>query len=324
MIIGIDTSCYTTSIAVVDEKGSLLAENRRILEVAAGERGLAQNAALFQHIREGREVLCSCLEKLDRKDIKAVCVSQSPRPSENSYMPVFLAGVNDAKLLAAAYGVPVFYTSHQEGHLMAGVKTAEMPQADSFLAVHLSGGTTELLLVRTAETGFEVELLGGSSDLHAGQLVDRTGVLLGLRFPCGPELDKLAESYAGEKHILKSSVRGYEFSLSGGEAEVNRRVQDGSVEQGALAQGVFALLANSLAKVINKAADDYNVKSVLLVGGVSGSRYLKKQLQKKLSRSVKAYFAPPYYAKDNAYGVALLGLKQWQNLQFGKGGHELL
>ena len=193
MIIGIDTSCYTTSIAVVDEKGSLLAENRRILEVAAGERGLAQNAALFQHIREGREVLCSCLEKFDRKDIKAVCVSQSPRPSENSYMPVFLAGVNDAKLLAAAYGVPVFYTSHQEGHLMAGVRTAEMPQADSFLAVHLSGGTTELLLVRTAETGFEVELLGGSSDLHAGQLVDRTGVLLGLRFPCGPELDKLAE-----------------------------------------------------------------------------------------------------------------------------------
>lgn len=314
MIIGIDTSCYTTSIALVDESGNLLAENRRILQVAEGERGLKQSAALFQHIREGKDVFAACLRQAEPEQVKAVCVSSRPRPAEDSYMPVFLAGEQVAAVLGAAYDVPVFRTSHQEGHMMAGVKTSAMPECERFLAVHLSGGTSELLLAEENPTGFDIRLLGGTADLHAGQLVDRAGVAMGLQFPCGMELDKLACAYQGAKHTLKSSVRGYEFSLSGGEAEVMRRLSAGDVEHGALAQGVFSLLANSLAKVIEKAVEAENVGNVLLVGGVNGSEYLKGQLQKKLNRKARLWFAPPYYAKDNAYGVALLGLRQYQKL----------
>lgn len=311
MIVGIDTSCYTTSIAVVDELGNLIFEGRRILEVTKGNRGLSQSSALFQHIREGRNVFTDLLKQIDINNLDAVCVSNSPRPLKDSYMPVFLAGVNTAEILGAACKVPVFYTSHQEGHLAAGLKTSMMPECGSFLAVHLSGGTTELLSVKRLVGGFEIEILGGSEDLHAGQLVDRTGVALGLKFPCGLELDKLAMEYEGEKHVLKSSVRGYGFSLSGGEAEVMRQVKRGYVDNGALAQGVFSLLGNSLAKIVLKAAAEKEINNVLFVGGVSGSRYLQKHLQKKLSNKIHLYFTPPYYAKDNAYGVALLGLERY-------------
>ncbi|MGI5824492.1 MAG: O-sialoglycoprotein endopeptidase [Bacillota bacterium] len=318
MIIGIDTSCYTTSIAVVDMQENLIIENRRILEVAEGERGLAQSTALFQHIKYGKDIFTECLQKINKNSVRAVCVSSRPRSLEDSYMPVFLSGVSTAEVLAAAYKVPVFYTSHQEGHLMAGIKTSGMPDKQRFLAVHLSGGTSELLLVQAEKDSFAVRLLGGSNDLHAGQLVDRTGVALGMKFPCGPELDKIACEYTGSKHILKSTVKGYDFSLSGGEAEVMRQIAKGNTDQGALAQGVFSLLGNSLAKIILKAAEQENVDTVLLAGGVSGSGYLKKHLLKKLNCQVKVYFAQPYYAKDNAYGVALLGLRQYQNLQIGR------
>lgn len=312
MIIGIDTSCYTTSVAAVDMEGALIEEERRILSVPAGSRGLSQSAALFQHVREGREVLSRCLRKLPLSHLRGVCVSNCPRPLPESYMPVFLAGVNAAELLSAALDVPLFDTSHQEGHLMAGQKTAKMPPRERFLAVHLSGGTTELLLAETKETGFSVKILGGSNDLHAGQLVDRVGVALGLPFPCGQQLDRLACQYEGSCHPFKKAVQGCEFSLSGAEAEAMRQISKGTVSAGALAKGIFALLADSLAKVILTAAAEEQVNTVLLVGGVSGSHCLARQLQKQLENDMGLYFAPPRYARDNAYGVALLGLRQYE------------
>lgn len=313
MIIGIDTSCYTTSIAAVDRDGTLMGEERRILSVSAGNRGLSQSAALFQHVREGKDVFARCLRGLSLSNVRGICVSGSPRPLPGSYMPVFLAGVNAAELLSAALNVPLFYTSHQEGHLMAGQKTAKMPPRERFLAVHLSGGTTELLLAETTEAGFSVKILGGSNDLHAGQLVDRVGVALGLPFPCGQQLDRLACQYEGSCHPFKKAVQGCEFSLSGAEAEAMRQIDKGTVDAGALAQGVFALLADSLAKVILAAAEKEQVRTVLLVGGVSGSRYLAGRLREQLdSCCVRSYFAPPQYARDNAYGVALLGLRQYE------------
>jgi len=317
MIIGIDTSCYTTSIAVVDAKGQLMLENRRILEVAMGSRGLSQSAALFQHIREGREVFSAALAELQSRGdkVEAVCVSVRPRPQEDSYMPVFLAGLSTAETLAATLGVPLYQTSHQEGHIMAGLGAAKCAVDGKFLAVQLSGGTSELLLVEPNDVGFGIDIIGATEDLHAGQLLDRTGVLLGLKFPCGPEMDALALKFAaegGEVPKLKSSVHGYDFSFSGAEAELKRRITAGDFTKEAAAAAVFDLLARTLAKVGEKAAAEHGCKQLLLVGGVGGSQYLKAALSKRL-RNVQVHFVPPMYAKDNAYGVALLGLKQAKN-----------
>ena len=116
-------------------------------------------------------------------EIAAVCVSRQPRDDDNSYMPVFLVGDAHGRALAAMLGVPCFASTHQRGHIAAARVDSGIRDGD-LLAVHLSGGTTELLSLKSDD----LQLLGGTLDLHAGQVVDRTGVSLGLPFPAGPHL----------------------------------------------------------------------------------------------------------------------------------------
>ncbi len=320
MWIGIDTSCYTTSFAAVGNDGSILAEERRLLQVKMGSRGLAQSAALFQHIREGKDIFTKGLQSALAlcQPVRAVCVSSKPRPEDGSYMPVFLAGVQAAEIMGACFGVPVYHTSHQEGHVMAGIKASAMPDIPRFLAVHLSGGTSELLLVEKQPGGFAINRLGGTIDLHAGQLVDRIGVAMGEQFPCGPALDRMALVCREQAEPVKSSVKGYDFSLSGAETELLRRLealrQNGApaINKDAMAQAAFRVIATSLEKVVRRAVAETKADTLLLVGGVAGSQYLKLRLQHRLHKCCRLYFTPPNYSKDNAYGVALLGLEKFK------------
>ena len=190
MILGIDTSNYTTSAAVLD--GEALTQQKQLLEVRPGERGLRQSDALFQHTRN----LPLLFDKLPPMDeVTAVGVSTRPRNVEGSYMPCFLAGISAATAAAKAAGCPLYTTSHQVGHILAalyGAGALEMIRA-SFVAFHVSGGTTEALLVEPhKEELISARCVAASSDLKAGQLIDRTGVRLGLQFPCGPALEQLA------------------------------------------------------------------------------------------------------------------------------------
>ena len=190
MILGIDTSNYTTSAAVLD--GEALTQQKQLLEVRPGERGLRQSDALFQHTRN----LPLLFDKLPPMDeVTAVGVSTRPRNVEGSYMPCFLAGISAATAAAKAAGCPLYTTSHQVGHILAalyGAGALEMIRAP-FVAFHVSGGTTEALLVEPhKEELISARCVAASSDLKAGQLIDRTGVRLGLQFPCGPALEQLA------------------------------------------------------------------------------------------------------------------------------------
>ena len=187
MILGIDTSNYTTSLAIVSDKGEILADERRALRVKAGEKGLRQSEALFQHL-ENLPALSGKLFEVYRQQIKAIAVSNKPRPAPGSYMPVFLAGLRFAQVISQALGVPLYCFSHQEGHIRACLHNKDSVNYGRFLAWHLSGGTSELLLVENGQ----IEIVGGSKDISFGQLLDRIGVVLGLGFPCGAELDDTA------------------------------------------------------------------------------------------------------------------------------------
>ena len=184
--LGFDTSCYTTSAAAVNEHGEVVAASRMLLPVKQGERGLRQSEAVFAHVRQMPLVMDGLKEQLNAKqaEIVAVCASASPRDEEESYMPVFMVGLGHARVLADTLGVPLYQTSHQQGHVAAGLIGHKQPE-DAFVALHLSGGTTELL---ACENG-RLTLLGGCADLHAGQVVDRIGVAMGLPFPAGPHLE---------------------------------------------------------------------------------------------------------------------------------------
>ncbi len=186
MILGIDTSCYTTSIAALCQDGRPLADKRRLLEVPYGKRGLAQSESFFQHIHQLPVLLADIGLDHDLRTVKAIGVSARPRPVNGSYMPVFMAGQKLAESLSAVLSCPCFAFSHQEGHMMAGIQSspggANLQQKE-FLLCHFSGGTSEILTVHHGQEGYKLNIIAAGNDLHAGQFVDRIGVALGLQFP---------------------------------------------------------------------------------------------------------------------------------------------
>lgn len=299
-VLGLDTSNYTTSAAVFDGREGY--GERQLLQVRPGELGLRQSDALFQHVK-GLPGLIRRLAQAGRLGgLAAVGASTTPRRVEGSYMPCFLAGSSQGQVLADTLGVPFYAHSHQEGHLAAAAWSAgRLELLDGpFLAWHLSGGTTELLLVRPEGTHWKCEILGGSSDISAGQLIDRTGVMLGLQFPAGRALDELyPQADACVEYRVK--LNGMTFSLSGMENKMKALAQAGE-RPANIARAALDLIINVVLRATQEAQKQYPGLSVLCSGGVAANR----QLRAALETACGACFAQPQYATDNAMGAALL------------------
>ena len=301
--LGIDTSCYTTSVAVIGEDGSLLSEARQILSVKPGRCGLQQSEMVFQHTRNLPLLMEKALQS-DDIEICGVGVSCCPRPIADSYMPAFLAGVSAAKSIAAVSKIPLYTISHQENHMEAGMWSAGGPKAERFLMLHASGGTTDMLLAQKKADGcYLLEQIGGSMDLHAGQFIDRVGVALGLQFPTGPELEKLAET-ADYMTELPVSVRKLQVSLSGPATAALRKLQAGE-DKAALALGVEYALAETFARMLRNGAAAYDAADVLLVGGVASNKFIRAHVEEKLQkRNIRLWVPEARFSCDNASGCA--------------------
>lgn len=311
-VLGIDTSCYTTAVAIVDPQGKLLFEDRRLLRVPEGEYGLQQSMAVFQHIGNLPELLLRAFEIVPPRELQAVAASIKPRPVPGSYMPVFTVSAHQGRILSAALGVPFWPTTHQEGHLRAGLWSTGFTPQRPFIAVHLSGGTSEVLLAEPEKGRVKIKKVGGTTDLNAGQFIDRIGVLLGLPFPAGPHLEQLARGAgSGTEVTLPSAVRGYDFSFSGPASHAERLIQQGA-PPAAVARAVERCIANTLEKVLRPLMEETGYRDILFVGGVAANLFLRERLCRRLEhRAVggKLYFAEPQHSTDNAIGVALLGLE---------------
>lgn len=302
--LGIDTSCYRTSVALANPEG--FEQQRKLLLVSEGKRGLMQNEMVFQHAMN----LPALIEELlgMNKQIDCVSVSGRPRPVEGSYMPTFILGEGTARSLAAALHVPLSITTHQQGHLRAAM-VSELPGSDRFLAIHLSGGTTEVLL---ADKALNVELISGTSDLPAGQLVDRIGVALGCPFPAGPALEELAMG-VNPKALIPTSMVGHNCSFSGAEAQLTRMIEAGTIDKKEIAAELYSFIARTLAKLIASASAQAGVSQALLFGGVAASSILRDMLPERLDRlrcKIEMLWASPALSGDNAVGVAYIGLDQ--------------
>lgn len=302
--LALDTSCYTTSIAVVDETGAILADERQLLHVDQGQRGLRQSEALFQHHQNLPVLLERISGRFSSQLLSGIAVSKTPRPQPDSYMPVFSAGYQTARSVAAITGVPVFETTHQEGHLRAALFNSGLERTE-FLGLHLSGGTTEILKIKAKPGVFEIDLMGGTSDLHAGQMVDRIGVALGLSFPAGPSLEMMAKEGKPGKVRLPVAVQDLQVSFSGPVTAAERLLKAGAVPAD-LALAVQECLVLSLLKLLNKAIEVTNLREVLIFGGVASNAYLRDQLKTRLTKG-RVYFGQARLSSDNAVGVALLG-----------------
>lgn len=310
-VLGLDTSNYTTSAAMFDGEGGR--NQGRLLEVRPGELGLRQSDALFQHVKHLPEVVEALLGEEGLGTVQAVGASTRPRAVEGSYMPCFLAGASQGQVLSQVLGVPFYAFSHQQGHLAAAAWSADrLDLLDRpFLAWHLSGGTTELLRVEPEENGVAVraEILGGTSDISAGQLIDRTGVLLGLPFPAGKGVEKLSRQ-AQKREYYKVKVNGLTFSLSGMENKVRQMVQRGEepAEIAWFAQETVCRVVQACTKA---AMEVYPGLPVLCSGGVASNGRLKELLRQNCG----ALFAQPQFSTDNAMGTAIL---TWRALERGR------
>jgi len=299
--LGFDTSNYTTSVAWFgngQEKSQ-----RRILPVKPGERGLRQSNAVFSHMKALPELFELLMAELLEKKISAIGVSTRPRSVEGSYMPVFLAGEGFARVTAATLGVPLYRFSHQDGHLMAGIYSGSFYDLleGEFLSVHLSGGTTEILKCAYCGNGFSAEILGGTKDISAGQLIDRIGVQLGLQFPCGRELETLADK-TQECIKVPVSTDGCFMNLSGLENKFSAMITNR--EKSIIARSVFEAVAKSLANTVRAAVAQTDSKRVLIVGGVASNAIIRSYLEQNVEAEL--FFAKPEYATDNAVGIAAL------------------
>lgn len=314
--LGIDTSNYTTSLAVLDEEARLLADKRIILPVPANEKGLQQSQALFYHVKNLPRLVEEAFSDVSPQDLRVVGVSCKPRPLEESYMPVFTAGTALAESIAALLRIPLLKTTHQEGHIAAGLWSCQQLVKEKFLVFHLSGGTSELLTV-TRRPGkvlaYKIEVLGGTLDLHAGQLVDRVGVAMGLPFPCGSAFEKLAASaplsFPPEKVIIPSAVKGYCFSFSGAETRAKKYLQEGVAPE-LVARAVENCIAVTMEKVARRAFESEGLKELVLVGGVSSNKYIRQRLIQRLEHpavQAKLFFPQPEFCRDNAVGTGLIG-----------------
>lgn len=313
-VLGIDTSNYKTSVAVIDADGNIVCDHRQLLKVKQGERGLRQSDALFQHVKNLPELIKKCFEEVDPSRIMAVAYSDKPRPVEGSYMPVFLAGTGMAESISAALNVPCFSFSHQEGHIEAIRFGTPLTKENELLCYHLSGGTCELLKV----TGDEIEIIGGSKDISFGQVIDRVGVKLGMQFPAGEYMDASAlEAGHVTNHLKKIASDGLYFNLSGIETQANRAA-DKFIENGEdtspLIREVMDRLAKLLIEITEKASNETSITNVVFTGGVASSVYISSILKKHFEDSkINIEFGDQSLSQDNAVGIALLGgRKIWQ------------
>lgn len=300
MYLGIDTSNYTTSAAVYDE--AFIENSRRLLPVKEGQRGLRQSDAVFLHIKQMPSVFAPVAKYMDKA--KAVSVSAKPRAVDGSYMPVFTVGESYAEILAVSLGVPLYRFSHQDGHIMAGIYSSgawELLKKD-FISVHISGGTTEILLSEYTGHGFKNKIIGRTLDISAGQLIDRTGVALGMSFPCGRELDEL--SAKSRKPIkLPVSIKGADINFSGAETKCRDFFTKSEPED--ICMGVLLCVSKSLAEALNYCLKAYSADSVLCVGGVASNYFLRQYIKENVNADI--FFASRELSSDNAVGTAILG-----------------
>lgn len=330
--IGIDTSNYKTSIALIDSDDNIIYDDRRFLNVKEGERGLRQQDAFFQHVKRLPNMLKGLFDTMREMDIKPdlISVSDKPRNVDGSYMPCFTAGVSIGKTISSTLNIPIMYFSHQDGHIAAGKRFTELRNESDFISFHFSGGTTEALMSKGGAT----DIIGGTKDISFGQLLDRIGVAMGFGFPAGEEMDygairissgnliyspgdALENVYDQKtldliKDLPKTKVNSPYINLSGLETWFQRHIEvsnpSNQEDKDRVSLVLLLEIGNTILKMMEQLSKEYNIDKFLFVGGVSASSFLRSHIERKgKEMGYSVHFASPELASDNAVGIAFSG-----------------
>ena len=308
LTLGIDTSNYTTSCAVYDSEKNQIIQRKKLLPVKDGEKGLRQSDAVFHHTQQLYPLIADLFKEASG-EISLLGVSEKPRDAQGSYMPCFTVGINTAHSIAAVINKPVFGFSHQSGHIMAALYSAGRTDLISqrFIAFHISGGTTEALLVEPDdERIFKANIIGETKDLNCGQAVDRAGVMMGMHFPCGRELEALALK-SEKNYNPKICVVDGNCCLSGIE-NICQKMLSANEKKEDVAKFCLDFAGKTIEKMTESALAKAGELPVIYAGGVMSNSIIRSRLQAKFS----CFFAQPEFSCDNAAGTAILAYYRGQ------------
>lgn len=299
--LGIDTSNYTTSVCLFDSDSGKVISKRKLLPVREGEVGLRQSDAVFHHVQQLPAMFEEAFDGFT-EDIKAIGVSYAPRTAEGSYMPCFTVGTAAADILASVLKIPVYRFSHQQGHIAAALYSVGRMDllSKKHIAFHVSGGTTEALLVNGSEGFVTTEVVAKTLDLNAGQLIDRVGVMLGLHFPCGRELEQLALQ-CREPIKVKATLKDADCCLSGGQNLAEKLMKEGR-SSAYIARFTMEFISAAISGMSDRIRERYGDLPLVYAGGVMSDSIIRDELSAKQD----CVFALPEFSSDNAAGTAVL------------------
>ena len=299
--LGIDTSNYTTSVCLYDSGSGKVFSKRQLLPVKDGELGLRQSDAVFHHVQQLPRLFEEAFGSFFDQ-ITAIGVSYAPRTAKGSYMPCFTVGLMAADILASVLKAPVYRFSHQQGHIAAALYSVDRLDLlrQKHIAFHVSGGTTEALLVNGGDGFVSTDIVAQTLDLNAGQLIDRIGVMLGLRFPCGKELEELAMQ-CSETIRVKATLKDCDCCLSGGQNIAEKYQKEGK-SPAFIARFAMEFVAAAIDGMSERIRASYGDLPFVYAGGVMSDQIIRE----KLTAHHDCVFALPEFSCDNAAGTAVL------------------
>ncbi|EFE54449.1 MULTISPECIES: tRNA (adenosine(37)-N6)-threonylcarbamoyltransferase complex transferase subunit TsaD [Providencia] len=308
-VLGIETSCDETGIAIYDDERGLLANQLYSqIKVHADYGGVVPELASRDHIRKTVPLIQAALKEanLTSEDIDAVAYTAGP-----GLVGALMVGATVGRSLAFAWNVPAVAVHHMEGHLLAPMLEEKSPEFP-FVALLVSGGHTQLISV----TGIgEYELLGESIDDAAGEAFDKTAKLLGLDYPGGPVLSRMAEQGTAGRFVFPRPMTdrpGLDFSFSGLKtfaANTIRENADDDQTRADIARAFEDAVVDTLAIKCKRALEQTGFKRLVMAGGVSANRALRAKMEDVLKqRGGEVFYARPEFCTDNGAMIALAGL----------------
>jgi N6-L-threonylcarbamoyladenine synthase len=308
MYLGIDTSNYTSSIAVVDSHGNIVYREEILLDVRNNNCGLRQSDAYYKHTFNLPMMIESMSDRIELSEIASIGISVKPRPYISSYMPVFMAAYNTASVISSLQGNDLRYYTHQDGHFFASIMDSNI---ESFrgcnnLCIHLSGGTTEFIKYRIDDNKISSEILLSSLDISFGQLIDRIGVASKLSFPCGKEMDRISsECREDVKTFFRPTIRNKGINISGLENKFKKMIEDGN-DVSFVYKSIFHNISEALVYLIHELLENYEFENIVFVGGVSSNSVIMEKVGSQDFGKSKIIFGKKENLRDNAAGIAYM------------------
>ena len=306
IVLGIESSCDETSVAVVKNGREVLSNviNTQIpIHTLYG--GVVPEIASRNHIENISVVTKVALEeaKIDFKDIDAVALTYGP-----GLVGALLVGLSYGKALSYAINKPLIGTNHIEGHIAANYITYP-DLKPPFLCMMMSGGNTQIIHVKDYT---EFEVLGRTRDDAVGEAFDKVARVIGLGYPGGPKIDKLAQEGKPTIELPKVKMDGMDFSFSGIKtAVINLHHKDPDINRADLCKSFEKSVAEMLIENIKEAISLTGIKTVVLAGGVSANSYIRGEFEKM--ENIRVYMPDLKLCTDNAAMIASAGYYNFIN-----------